>query len=324
MKIAKYMIVGMCFLLLVTGCGKVPKLANGKEVVAEIKGYQLTADGLYAEMKSRYARNIIIDLIDRTILDSKYPTDNSLTAEVNNQIDSIKQQTGEGKPFLDAIKSQWGFDTEDELFHYIELSYKRTTAIDDYIRSIITDKEIQDYYDTKTVGDIKISHILIKPAVTDDMTAEQKTAKENEALAKAKDIIKELVAGAKFADLAKKYSEDTGSAANGGDVGWFNKGTMDPAFEEASYKLQKNEYTLVPVKSQFGYHIILRTDTKAKPTLKEAKESIIKSLIEEKLKDDTTLNYKALDELRKSNKLVIHDSELKNQYDAYMKELMTK
>lgn len=73
--------------------------------------------------------------------------------------------------------------------------------------------------------------------------------------AAAKDIVKRLKAGEDFATLAKTLSTDTGSGANGGDLGWFSKGMMVAPFEEAAFKLKPGEISN-PVKSDFGYHII--------------------------------------------------------------------
>ena len=70
-------------------------------------------------------------------------------------------------------------------------------------------------------------------------------------------VIEKLKNGEDFAALAKQYSQDTGSAANGGDLGWFSKGAMVAEFETAAFALEKSgDYTLTPVKSQYGYHII--------------------------------------------------------------------
>ncbi len=70
-------------------------------------------------------------------------------------------------------------------------------------------------------------------------------------------IIEGLKKGEDFAALAQKLSQDTGSAVNGGDLGWFGAGAMVPEFETAAFALEKpGDYTLTPVKSDFGYHII--------------------------------------------------------------------
>jgi foldase protein PrsA len=301
---------------------KIPQLANGEEVVAEMEGNNITVDQLYNKIKERYARDILIDMIDSIILNEKYETDEELEAEINGHIQYIKEQTGDN--FLQAIKREWGLNNEQELYEFIEMSLKRNKAIEDYAKSLITNKEIEEHYKKETVGDVKASHILIKPKVTAGMTEEEKKAKENEALQQTKDLIVRLNQGEDFAELAKEYSEDLGSGANGGDLGWFNKGRMVEPFENAVYKLTKGKYTATPVKSEFGYHIILKVDEKAKPTLEEATEKILETLANEKLINDQTLHHTALEELKKEYKLIIHDTELKNQYEEYLKEIKAK
>ncbi len=110
--------------------------------------------------------------------------------------------------------------------------------------------------------------LILKPAVlkaklTDALSKNVPTSEEQvharhilvNTEAEAVAIRQQLVGGADFATLAKKDSQDKGSAANGGDLGWFGKGVMDPAFEAAAFSLKVGEISQ-PVKSSFGYHII--------------------------------------------------------------------
>jgi peptidyl-prolyl cis-trans isomerase C len=92
----------------------------------------------------------------------------------------------------------------------------------------------------------------------------------------AKALIAQLKAGAKFEDLAKKNSKDPGSAENGGDLDWANPGNYVPEFSAALTKLQKGQFTDVPVKSQFGYHIIKLEDVRTSqfPPYEEVKAQI--------------------------------------------------
>ena len=77
---------------------------------------------------------------------------------------------------------------------------------------------------------------------------------------KAEDLLKKALSGQDFGKLAKKYSEDLGSKDKGGDLGWFGSGKMVPAFEKAAFSLKKGEITKNLVKTQYGYHIIKKTD----------------------------------------------------------------
>lgn len=96
-----------------------------------------------------------------------------------------------------------------------------------------------------------------------DLTAQQVAdlAKYNQdTQKKAEDILKQIQGGADFATLAQEYSEDSGSASNGGDLGWFVKGAMVQEFEDAVFSLQKGELDNQLVQTQYGYHIIKKID----------------------------------------------------------------
>lgn len=323
MKINKNITIGLCAMtLLLSGCG-VAKLKNGEEVVASMNSKNITANQLYEEMKPKYATNMLIDMIDEIVLEKAYKTDQTMTATINNQVSYYKEQLGDN--FSSTIKTNLGLDSESELFDYLLLQYKRSLATEDYVKELLTDIEINAFYENKTVGDIYVSHILIKPETTSTMTDAQITVEEDKAKAKAESIIKELDEGANFVTLAKKYSADTGSAANGGVIGWINKNDANYSeyFRNGAYELAKGKYSSSPVKSEFGYHIIIVTDTKEKASFKDSKDTIKTSIAKTKIAADTTLAYKALIDLRTENKLNIQDSELKKQYDTYMNSLTT-
>jgi len=134
-----------------------------------------------------------------------------------------------------------------------------------------SDAEIQAEYDkfkAQASGtEYRARHILVE--------------KEDDANA----LIKQIKAGAKFEDLAKKNSKDTGSAENGGDLDFANPGSYVPEFSAALTKLKKGEMTEAPVKSQFGYHIIKLEDTREAtfPPLTEVKTQIAQRLDQQKL-----------------------------------------
>lgn len=137
----------------------------------------------------------------------------------------------------------------------------------DYFKaSAPTDAELRQQYDllVKETGgkEYRARHILV----------------EKEADAKA--IIDKLKKGGKFEELAKQ-SKDPGSAANGGDLDWAPASTYVKEFSEALVKLPKGQYTQVPVKTQFGYHVIRLDDIRdAKvPSFEEAKPQIASAMM---------------------------------------------
>ncbi len=136
---------------------------------------------------------------------------------------------------------------------------------------------------TMTGSEYKVRHILVE--------------KE----ADAKDIIARLKKdpGA-FAQLAKEKSKDQGSRTNGGELGWFDPRRMVPEFSAAVAKLEKGKFTLEPVKTQFGYHVILLEDSRPieAPPLEEVKPQLAQQLQQQEvIKQMDTLKAQAKIEL---------------------------
>lgn len=320
----KKLICILAVLLLVTSCGKVPKLKNGDEAVVTMKDGDISVEKLYSEMKEKYALDMLITKIDTAILNNVYKTDDEEKNYIDKQLETIKYYyetyyKSQYKSFQEYL-TQNGVESEDELKENIRLTYKRNKAVKDYVKSIITDKEIEKYYDEEIFGDISASHILIKPEYDDNASDEEKKESEKKALKEAKEVIAKLKKGEDFAELAKEYSDDSSNSKSGGKLADFNHGQMVEAFEDAAKDLKVGSYTTTPVKTEFGYHIILKTAQKDKPALKEVKDDIISDLTDEKLKDDSSLEVTALVELRKKHKVEIQDKDIKKLYEAYVEK----
>lgn len=312
----RIILLALVTLMLAAGCGHKAKLSAG--TVVSMKGSEtISIDSLYNEMKDKYAISTLVDMIDTAILNKEYPTETEAKEDyVTSNIEGLKANYDTDDGFLQAIKYYYGANSEEEFKEYLGLNYLRNLAVDDYAKSLVKEKEITKYYKSDIVGDIRCSHILINI----------ETGKEAEALAKAKSLIKLLKASKDvptlFAKLAKENSDDTGSATNGGDLGWFNKGQMYTEFETAAYALEKGEFTATPIKTTVGYHIILKTDTKAKASLKDSRDSIISTLANNKITANPEIQLEALTNLRKKYDVKIEDSELSTQYNTYLQNIL--
>lgn len=117
----------------------------------------------------------------------------------------------------------------------------------------------------------------------------------------AKDLIKQIKAGAKFDELAKKHSKDPGSGANGGDLDFAKPDSYVPEFGKAMTALKKGEMTPEPVKSQFGFHIIRLDDTReaqfpsfddVKGQIKQRLEQVKMQTYQEELRTKAKTDYK--------------------------------
>jgi peptidyl-prolyl cis-trans isomerase D len=128
----------------------------------------------------------------------------------------------------------------------------------------VTQDDLRAYYEQhraqyQVLEQVKVSHILIKTPLPG---ADGKVDEKGVAVAqhRAEDLLKQLKGGAKLEDLAKKYSEDPGSAKLGGSLGWIGKGQTVPEFEKTAFSLPKGQISDL-VKSSYGFHII-RVDDK--------------------------------------------------------------
>jgi peptidyl-prolyl cis-trans isomerase D len=152
----------------------------------------------------------------------------------------------------------------------------------------VSPEELRAYYNQhqneyRVQDEVKVSHILIKtPVAGADGKVDEKGVEE--ARKKAEDVLKQLKGGAKLEDLAKKYSDDPGSAKQGGELGWIGRGRTVPEFEKAAFSLGKGQ-TSDLVKSTYGFHII-RTEDKHDAHLKTLDE--VKDQIETLIRQQKT------------------------------------
>ena len=166
----------------------------------------------------------------------------------------VKVSEQEIQEYYQANSQQFMTD-EQVAVEYIELSLQKLAE-----QISVTDKEARTYFEQNKAQYIapeqrRASHILIEVAKDADAAANEK------ARAKAEEILKQVRAGGDFAALAKKYSQDIGSAKQGGDLGYFVAGTMTKAFDDKVFSMKKGQVSDL-VHTEFGYHIIKLTDIK--------------------------------------------------------------
>lgn len=160
---------------------------------------------------------------------------------INNKI--VDKNAGESGLENDpAVKEQLAKITEQIV---------RTKFLENAVKAKLTEERLKARYEEylesfPDVEEVKVAHILV----------------DNEKL--AKELIGKLKKGMAFADLAKENSQD-GSAENGGDLGYFSKTDVVPAFAEAAFALEAGTYSKVPVKTDFGFHIIKVDEKRKRP-----------------------------------------------------------
>ena len=146
--------------------------------------------------------------------------------------------------------------------------------------------DVRGHANTHVITQTKARHILIKTnAIVDDAKAKAKLA----------DIRKQIKNGASFADMAKRYSDDPGSASQGGELGWVTPDQLVPAFAAAMNQLKVDQLSQ-PVKSQFGWHLIEVQARRKKDTTAQYERSHIQNLIGQRKYEEAIVNW--INELR--------------------------
>jgi peptidyl-prolyl cis-trans isomerase C len=182
-----------------------------------------------------------------------------------------------------------GLDKDTEVVHQLNLLRENLVANAQLQRIekgiTIPEAELQKTYEASKneYERVKARHILIAFKGSPAAQPGKPELTEEQAKAKAEDIRKQLVAGAKFEELAQKESDDTGSGARGGDLGPFGRGQMVDEFEKAAFEGKVGEISPL-VKTQFGFHII-RVDEHANTPFAEVKESLEKKERQKRVQD---------------------------------------
>lgn len=327
----KVIVLGLCTLM-VCGCGKtIPTLENGEQAVVTFSnGDKIGINELYNDLKNNYALDSLINLVDKKILEDKYK-DNLESA--NEYADSTMKSLEEnyGDQLLTAIQSYTSYSTVEAYKSYVYLSYLQNLAAEDYAKSQVTEKQMKEYYEKNTYGDVLVNHILVTPNVKEDAKEEEKTKAENEAKDKINTIIAKLKESKDvkktFAELAKEYSEDESTKNDGGSLGYINNGTLSSSYDEilkAAFKLKDGEFSTEVITTELGYHVIFREASKEKAKFDDVKDSIKDTLSQDLLKEDNTMSVKAMQQLRKDYGFEIVDSEIQSQYAKYIQNALAQ
>lgn len=270
--------------LVIAGCSN--------DTVASSTAGKISQEELYDAMKESYGEQTLQQLLMKDVLSDQYGdkvSDKDVQAQYNQEM-----ETYGGEEQFNQVLSYSGY-TKESYQDLIKQSLLMEAAVK--ANTDFKDEEIKKAYESYEPP-MTASHILV---------ADEKTAKE---------VIDQLNDGADFADLAKKYSTDTGTAKDGGQV-TFSKGEMVPEFEEAALKLKEGEYTKDPVKSDYGFHVIKMDKKPEKESLDKEKDAIKDQLTKEKLSDNDYV-AKVLSKVFKDANIIINDEDLQHAMDAYL------
>ncbi|MEW9501671.1 peptidylprolyl isomerase [Jeotgalibacillus marinus] len=257
---------------------------DGTVLVSSSVG-DITKEELYQQMKDSYGQTTLETMMTEAVLQEKYPvTDEEVDAEMN----AIKEGFDDEEQFEEALAMEKY--TEESLRQEVRFNKLLTNASIADIE--VPEEEVQAEYE-RIKTEVNARHIIVE---------DEETAK------KVKELLEE---GGDFAELAEEYSTD-GSAENGGELGFFGVGQMDPAFEEAAFDLEVNTIS-EPVQSSFGWHIIEVTETR-EADLEEIRDQIE---LELKLGKADPIDVIIQKELSAAD-IDVKDKDLANTFDALL------
>ena len=234
-------------------------------------------------------------------------------AETNLKSNYVDDKGNYDEEKLLSALQNYGYNSIDAYLETVRTSQYTEYATEDYAKTLLTEEEIKKYYDEKMYADMSGKHILVKPA-------SKSTDDENKAKAKAEEIIKaikeDVKNGTDINEAFEKYKDNAEVTFE--DLGTFNYTQMDEGFSKAAYALKTNEMSSTPAKSSYGYHVILKTGESEKKSYDDAKEEIKTTLAKEKVDADSTLQVKAMMNIREKHGFKINDSELNEYYNRYI------
>lgn len=267
-----------------------PIFENYKNIVEEVD-----KTGKKVDLKKEILQQMIND---RLVLQQAKKNKITVTKkEIEDGVKEIKSRFKKEEEFKKELLTQ-GI-TIKEFEDRIKDQIMMIKLIDREIKSkvaIPTDQEIEKFYNEnkeKMVEPerVRVKHILI--------TVDEKDPKKSDAktLVKIKEVEKKLKAGGDFNELAKEYSDDTGSKERGGDLGYIMKGDTVPEFEKIAFSLDIGKLSEI-FKTKFGYHILIVTEKKiaVKKTLEEVREYLKSFLYQQNMEEEYTKWIKSVRE----------------------------
>lgn len=286
-------LTGLLLAATLAGCGS-------QKVVATTNGGNITEPAYYSSLKETPSgQQVLQQMILSKVLEKQYGDKVSQTA-VNQLFNQTKAQYGSS---FNRVLSQGGI-TQSSYKSDIRFRLLFKEAVKANIK--ITDAQLKKqfkHYEPK----VTVAHILVA-----NKTTAQKIITQ---LSDTKPANREKT----FTQLAKRYSTDTVTKNKGGKRAQFDSTdtTLDSAFKQAAFKLKTDDYTTVPVKTQYGYHVILMLNNPGKGTVKDHKAALTAQIVNQEV-NNSEVTHEVIAKVLKKGDVSIKDSQLKQVLSDYM------
>ncbi|GAC1591723.1 MAG: posttranslocation chaperone PrsA2 [Candidatus Velthaea sp.] len=296
MSIVNRVVAGLATAALCASLAACSNASAGGDV-ASVNGTKITRSDFDKKLEAGPAgKQTLTQLVQQTLVD-QYAADKKIEISADDIAKREADIKGKYPPGqFEQILKQQGL-TEDDVKNILRQQIILEKAVGPNVK--VSDADIKAYFDKNHVAldkpaQVRARHILV---------ADQKTANDIEA---------KLKGGAKFEDLAKQFSTDPSTKDKGGELGFFGKGQMVPAFQDAAFNSPVGKIT-APVKSPFGYHIIQVEEKKPafKATLSSAHDQIRDTLKQQQQAQQLPV---FLQGLKANAKIEVYDDRLKDAF----------
>src|SRR5574344_1045401 len=259
---------------------------------------------------------IIGIIIGLTIMACAMPDRIATLKDGTQAIVEINGQNITANELYTKLNSSYGLNTlldlmdkkilEEKFIEYLKLDYRRELYYKEYMKNIITEEEINEYYEESIFGDIDTKYISLS------------TSDKNKKI--LEEILEKLENGATYDSLKDEYEDVTFET-----LGYIKySDSTDTNYLEELRKLENNTYSNNIIETSYGYTIVFRGEDKEKDTLKNTKEFIITKLTAKLETDDPYIKNKALIKLRKNSGIKFSDTEMEKKYNSYCENIQSK
>lgn len=283
---------------------RVPKLANGEEVVVSLKKNSYSAQDIYAELKPTNGLNTVLRLIDLDLVNNYYngSLDEDAEKSAKEQAETyISQYTSYGYDEASFL-AYYGFSDKQAFIDYLVEDYKLNQYYTEYVKSTIKDEDVQSYYDTYGIGK-KTVYIFSEKDGTENLDAIRKALKNGTSVDK----------------LVDKYDKVTAVTVNDKlEIDYSSITSYSDAVISYIKKTNAGKYSKVFKDDTFGNVVIYVSAAEETPKLEDIKSNIVDALVSQAQSKDSNLYYKAFIKLRKDNGIKFYDKDLKKQYSDYV------
>ena len=289
----KWLVIGVSSLLACT----LAACSNNNKTVVSMKGGSITEEQYYDAMKQTAAgKQTLETLILNKCLEEEYG-DKVSNKEVNEQFNKYKNQYGSS------------FNSILQQNQLTEATFKKNIKTNLLMKAALeANKKI-------TKKDLEQQWKVYQPKVTVQEILVSKESQANDIINKLKQNNSEQ----NFASLAKQYSQDNSNKNDGGKLPPFNNQntSLDPAFENAAFKLKNGEFTQTPVKGQDGYFVIRMIENPGKGSMKEHKKALESQIYDEWMQNQQIMNG-VIAKVLKNGDVSIKDKDLQNILSNYL------